>query len=158
EQAVSVSLIRPDGLRSRRPRLEVAPRELTHPDVGHETLTDEQLVAPGICRTLEPAACCVLPFGFGRKLLPRRPSVRENVLVRDVNDRMPLSCFETARRTFGEAPLRTRYIPPPGQNVTEFDRAGRLREDRGAGNEAIRRDSRVHRRIERPLGDRDVAS
>ena len=54
-------------------------------------------------------------------------------------------------------PVGARHVLPPVAEVVEVDRARGLAEDERAGDEQLGVGVRVERRVERPLGDRDVA-
>src|SRR6185436_12867551 len=45
---------------------QVLPRKLPLPGIGHRLTPGRELLAPAELGTVQPAACCEFPFGFGR--------------------------------------------------------------------------------------------
>ncbi len=127
------------------------------PVVGEPLAGRFRLVAPDVGRRLEAAASRPLPLGLGRQRLAGPGRVRLRVLERDVDDRLVLAPGERAVRPVGAHPACPRRPRPPLVDVPQVDGAGGHREDERAGDEVLGRRARKVRRVERPLGDRDVA-
>ena len=157
EEAVAVRLEARNG---RGPlvsvQLQVLPRELALPRVGHRLAVGEVLVAPREDRAVETTPCCELPLGLGRQLLLRPRRVGLGVLVRDVDDGMGVAAVDRRALTPGSLPVRAGHVLPPVAVVVQVDRARGSAEYERAGYEELRIRVGIERRVERALGQRYV--
>ena len=92
-----------------------------------------------------------------RQLLPGPGRVRLGVLVGDVHHGLVLAALGRARRAVGMAPAGAGRPGPPLAQMPEVDRSLRPREDQRAGHEVLGRSAGERARVERALGDGDVA-
>src|SRR5690242_331588 len=109
------------------------------PGVGHELAVRQEFVAPGVNGVLEPTARGVLPFGFGRNLLPRPCGVGLDIGIRHMHHRMIVETVEGAIRTLWMAPVRAEEERPPIRDVTQVDSMVRLCEYQRAGMKHLRK-------------------
>ena len=107
--------------------LQVLPRELALPRVGHRLAVGEVLVAPREDRAVEAAPRCELPLGLARQLLPRPRRVRVGVLVRDMDDGMRVAAVDRRALSAGSLPVRAGHVLPPVAVVVQVDRPEDLR-------------------------------
>src|SRR5579859_1030022 len=96
---------------------EVLERKSPLPGVGHESAFGICGIAPGIGRTLEPAARGVLPLDLARQCLARPRRIGRCVLVGDMDDGMVVPMRNRAVRTVGMTPVGAGHIGPPGAVV-----------------------------------------
>ena len=143
---------RPGAVAGLRP-----PGELAVPVVRTSLAARFRLVAPDEVAAVEPAARGQLPLGLARQLLPGPGRVRLGVLVGDVHHGLVLAALRRARRAVGMPPAGAGRPGPPLAQMPEVDRPLRPREDERAGHEVLGRSARERARIERALGDGDVA-
>ena len=133
------------------------PGEVAVPVVRTALAVSLRLVAPDEGAAVEPAARGQLPLRLARQLLPGPGRVRLGVLEGDVHHGLVLAAVDRARRAVGMTPAGAGCPRPPLAQVPEVDRPLRPREDERAGHEVLGRSARERARIERALGDGDVA-
>ena len=132
-------------------------RGIRPPDIRHCPSTRRKLIPPGEFRTLQPAPCRELPFGFARKFLPTPARIGLRILIGDLHHGMGLAVRERALRTFGPAPTCPRDPAPPIADVAQIHRARRLVKDQRARRQHLRRRTGIVGGLQRPLGHRDIA-
>ena len=116
-----------------------------------------ELVAPDIFCAVEAAARREFPFGLGRQFLASPLGIGRRILIGHMHDRMVGQLLDRARRTARMAPVGAANIDPPIVVVAEIDRASRLLEHRRGWGKLIGQCAGIIGRIDRLLGQRDVA-
>ena len=158
QQAVAVRRERVDRRGARvAVALQVLPRELALPGVGHVLVARQELVSPRVGFFLEPAAGGKLPFGLARQrlALPRREGL--GIRERDVHDRMPRRALERAGRTLRMPPVGAALERPPVADIRAIDGTLGLDEEQRSRVDHVRQGARILRRIGHDLRERDVA-
>jgi hypothetical protein len=77
--------------------------------------------------------------------------------MRDMDHRVPLASLDRAPRPLRAAPAGTGHVVPPVEVVPQVNAVLRLAEDDGAGHERPRLRVGIVGRVQRTLGDRDIA-
>jgi len=118
--------ITPDRRRSLPPAgLEVLPRELPVPGIGHHPAAGSSAVSPGKDGPFQAAAGSELPLSLGGQVLARPGRVRIGVLGRDVSDRMLFQPVQGTFRPARMAPAGTGEVTPPLGGVAQVHRPAR---------------------------------
>ncbi len=127
------TLVARDRHRFRRMR-----REGAHIDVGLRMLDIMRHPAPRVRGAFAASSCRELPLGLGGQARARPLGEGHGIGPRDLHHGECLLPLDARARTARVTPVRTRHPAPPLRHVAQVDRAGRRREDEGAGHEQVR--------------------